>query len=96
MAIYEISALERMTRLSSAVISPGITREEIDNLFFANRVLREHESSCIFARSLLTNDCWMRLTKNAEVLLICDDKVDDLLRNPIRLLCKTINEGGVA
>jgi hypothetical protein len=33
-ATYEISPAERMTRLSSVTINPGMTRDEIENRFF--------------------------------------------------------------
>src|SRR6185369_14862760 len=50
---YKISALDRMTQLSSAIISPGITREEIENRFFASCALAERadEFCCIFERA---------------------------------------------
>ena len=73
-----------MTILSIATSTPGTTREEIENRRVADCVFSdalEGESSFIFLGRLLllAAGCNVRLTKDTKVLLVFDDKIDELL-----------------
>src|SRR5262245_64289765 len=77
MAEYVISATDRMTKLSSATISPGTTCEEIENVLCGTLVAAGERDGCPTSARLsptIVESC-ATLAKGAKTWFVFDDIV---------------------